>query len=118
MSMKKTSAVLIKVAPQEKKQMEIKAAKANMNLSQYLRSLGLNYPIESKTDYMAIEKLNNAAGDLGRLGGLFKMWLSNNKHDQRVMLGEYNYNEVGQLVDEILEQKAELMKIAKSLFKK
>lgn len=115
---KRIDKICIRLSSKEKELLELQTKKANMNLSQYLRSLGLNYPIESKTDYMAIEKLNNAAGDLGRLGGLFKMWLSNNKHDQRAMLGEYNYNEVGQLVDDILEQKAELMKIAKSLFKK
>ncbi len=115
---KRIDKICIRLSSKEKELLELQTKKANMNLSQYLRSLGLNYPIESKTDYMAIEKLNNAAGDLGRLGGLFKMWLSNNKHNQRVMLGEYSYDEVGQLVDEILEQKAELMKIAKSLFKK
>lgn len=116
--MKKVNRVYIRLNPWEKRQLQLQAKKANLSLSAYLRNLGLGYPLESKTDYMALASLNRIAGDLGRLGGLFKMWLSNNKHDQRVMLGEYNYNEVGQLVDEILEQKAELMKIAKSLFKK
>lgn len=116
--MKKDQRIDLKVSREEKELLELKAKKANLPLSAYLRNLGLGYPVESKTDYMALSALNVAAGDLGRLGGLFKMWLSNNKHDRRAMFGDYRYENVARLVDEILEQKAELMSIAESLLPK
>jgi hypothetical protein len=37
----------------------------------------LGYPIESKLDNYRIEELCRINGDLGRLGGLLKLWLTN-----------------------------------------
>ena len=48
-----------------------------MSDSGYLRALGLNMPIKSTLDQEAILELAKINGDLGHLGGLLKMWLSN-----------------------------------------
>ncbi|MBN8477344.1 MAG: conjugal transfer protein TraJ [Burkholderiales bacterium] len=49
---------------------------AGMSVSGYLRAAGLNAPIRSTLDYAAVRELAKVAGDLGRLGGLLKLWLS------------------------------------------
>ncbi|ACZ11798.1 plasmid mobilization protein [Sulfurospirillum deleyianum] len=48
-----------------------------MKPSTYMRSLALNYPRTSRIDAMAFLELGKCRGDLGRLGGLLKMWLTN-----------------------------------------
>lgn len=49
---------------------------SGMSVSGYLRAAGLNTPIRSTLDYAAVRELAKVAGDLGRLGGLLKLWLS------------------------------------------
>lgn len=49
---------------------------AGMSVSGYLRAAGLNTPIRSTLDYAAVRELAKVAGDLGRLGGLLKLWLA------------------------------------------
>ncbi len=48
-----------------------------MSDSAYLRALGLDMPVKSTLDQEAILELARINGDLGRLGGLLKMWLTN-----------------------------------------
>ncbi len=48
-----------------------------MSDSGYLRALGLDMPVKSTLDQEAILELAKINGDLGRLGGLLKMWLTN-----------------------------------------
>ncbi len=59
--------------------------------SEYLRSLSLNYSISSKVDKWAFKELSNSRADLGRIGGLFKIWLSSDSRkpglDEMEVLG-------------------------------
>lgn len=52
------------------------AAVAGLSLSAYLRLAGMNHPIKSVYDLDAVRDLVAIAGDLGRLGGLMKLWLA------------------------------------------
>jgi hypothetical protein len=65
------------VLPVEKASIEAAAASHSMSSSNYLRTLGLGYPITSTIDQKAVLELMKINADLGRLGGLLKMWLSN-----------------------------------------
>ena len=47
--------------------------------SSYLRSVGIGYQPKSVLDHKAIEDLAKVNADLGRLGGLLKMWLANDE---------------------------------------
>ena len=49
-----------------------------MSASGYLRRLGLALPVESTIDQRAILDLVKINADLGRFGGLIKMWLTTN----------------------------------------
>ena len=55
------------------------AGKAGLSIAEYLRRVGLGYPIKSNIDEQHILKMVQINADLGRLGGLLKLWLSNDK---------------------------------------
>ena len=46
--------------------------------ARYLRALGLELPVQSTIDHRAVLDLVKINADLGRLGGLIKMWLTSN----------------------------------------
>ena len=50
-----------------------------MSNSRSLRALGLALPIQSTIDHRAVLDLLKINADLGRLGGLIKMWLSSDE---------------------------------------
>ena len=56
--------------------------------SAYLRKVGLGYEVRSVLDYERVGDLAKVNGDLGRLGGLLKLWLSNDKRLAGYTLGE------------------------------
>ncbi len=63
--------------PTEEVAIKEKAADCSMSVSAYLRELGLSYQPKSIFDADAVLELAKVNGDLGRLGGLLKMWLTN-----------------------------------------
>ncbi|MFM2287326.1 MAG: Protein TraJ, partial [Pseudomonadota bacterium] len=67
------------VSDDERAEIERLANVAGMSVSAYLRTAGLNHPIRSTFDYDAVRELAQVAGDLGRLGGLLKLWLTEKK---------------------------------------
>lgn len=48
-------------------------------MSTYLLNIGLGYQIRGIVDNNEVEKLAKVNGDLGRLGGLLKLWLTNDE---------------------------------------
>jgi hypothetical protein len=64
------------VADNERAAIEMRAAATGLSVSAYLRNLGLGYQPPSILDQKAILALLKVNADQGRLGGLFKLWLS------------------------------------------
>ncbi|MBJ7415268.1 MAG: hypothetical protein JHC88_07415 [Niveispirillum sp.] len=60
----------------ERERIEAMAKMAGLSLSAYLRTAGLNHPIRSTLDYDAIMDMIRLHADLGRVGGLLKLWLA------------------------------------------
>src|SRR4051794_8763176 len=52
------------------------AESANLSLSAYLRAAGLGQQIRSVLDVHAVAELAKVNGDLGRVAGLLKLWLA------------------------------------------
>lgn len=52
------------------------AGTARLSVSEYLRNLGLGYAPRTTLDAQAVLDLLHMRGDLGRLGGLLKLWLT------------------------------------------
>ena len=70
------------VTDEEKASIKDRAEEAGMSRSGYLRALGLNTPIRSVVDLKAVADLAKVNGDLGRVAGLLKLWLTD-KNGQR-----------------------------------
>ena len=65
--------------PDERQTIEQQARSTGLSKSSYLLHVGMGYPIRSIVDNHQVEELVTINGDLGRLGGLLKLWLSNGK---------------------------------------
>lgn len=65
--------------PDERETIEQQAQSTGLSKSSYLLRVGMGYPIRSIVDHHQVEELVKINGDLGRLGGLLKLWLSNEK---------------------------------------
>ena len=76
---RESTPVKVWVTPEEKTQIAEKAAAHSMSASRYLRALGLALPIQSTVDQRAVLDLVKINADLGRLGGLIKMWLMSDR---------------------------------------
>ena len=67
----------VPVSEDEAHQLRQLAAATRMPISTYLRNVGLGYQVRGLLDHMRVEQLAKINGDLGRLGGLLKLWLTN-----------------------------------------
>ncbi|WP_417519322.1 conjugal transfer transcriptional regulator TraJ [Marinobacter sp.] len=62
--------------PEEKRSIELQAERAGMSAARYLREVGQGYQIKGVVDFEQVRELARINGDLGRLGGLLKLWLT------------------------------------------
>jgi hypothetical protein len=83
------------------------AANCSLSVSAYLRNLGLHYRPKSNVDADAVMEMVKVNGDLGRLGGLLKMWLTN---EERLKPEQIN-----SLLDDIKSILAALLEKVKKL---
>ncbi|MFZ3287942.1 MAG: conjugal transfer transcriptional regulator TraJ [Telluria sp.] len=67
----------VPVLPDEEQQIKRNAAAAGRSVAAYLRNVGLGYEVRGILDNRRVEELARINGDLGRLGGLLKLWLTN-----------------------------------------
>jgi hypothetical protein len=95
------------VTTEERKQIERRAGATSLPVSVYLRKLGLGFEPKSTLDAERVGDLMKACGDLGRLGGLLKLWLAERagegapEADVRALL-----HSIGELRDQIVERVA------------
>lgn len=85
----------VPVLPDEELEIKRLAAAANKPVAEYLRSVGLGYEVRGIVDNRRVEDMLRINGDLGRLGGLLKLWLTNDERTRgfgestiRVLLGK------------------------------
>ena len=69
----------VPVAPEEETQIKSLAYAAGLSVAAYLRNVGLGYKVTGIVDNRRVEDLARINGDLGRLGGLLKLWLTNDE---------------------------------------
>ena len=74
----------IPVLPIEDAEIKSKATDAGLTVAEYLRNLGLGYQVPSIVDSRQVDSLLKINGDLGRLGGLIKLWLTNDKRTKLI----------------------------------
>lgn len=72
----------VPVLTEEEAIIKEKAAAHGLSVAEYMRRLALNLPITSVLDHRAVVGLAKVNADQGRLGGLLKLWLTN---DEKLM---------------------------------
>jgi Mobilization protein NikA len=100
----------VPVFPEEEKFIKAQAKATGMSVARYLREVGQGYRIKSVVDYLQVRELARISGDLGRLGGLLKLWLTD---DERVR--NFGEGTIRRLLDRILETQDEMKEVMKSV---
>lgn len=100
--------------PDERTQIQRQAEAAGLSVAAYLRNVGLGYEVHGMLDYRCVEDMARINGDLGRMGGLLKLWLTNHER-----LTEFRPVDVRKLIlgtlAKIDSNQDELRKIIKSV---
>jgi hypothetical protein len=89
----------VPVLPDEEKQIKEQARTAGLKVAAYLRNLGLGYEVRSVLDLQSVDELAKVNADLGRLGGLLKLWLTN---DERLSI--FGPDKTKQLIMAVLKK--------------
>lgn len=76
-----------------------KAAAAGLAVAAYLRNIGMGYEIRGVLDHQRVDDLAKISGDLGRLGGLLKLWLTNDEK-----LAQFDVRQLQQTILGVLEK--------------
>ncbi|BEP34637.1 conjugal transfer transcriptional regulator TraJ [Variovorax sp. V59] len=71
--------IIVRVFPDEKRRIEELARSTGNSTAGFLRKVGQGYEVKCALDYERVRDLVKVNRDLERLGGLLKMWLSNDK---------------------------------------
>jgi len=108
--------ILVRVDIEEKRKIEEQAKKCGLSIPGLLRSLALNYTLVSRVDQYALDTLVKASADFGRVGGLFKLWLTKNEDIKGfAKLGNRSYESVEALVEEIELHQKEILELSRKL---
>ena len=83
-----TQPIRVWVTAEEKAGIEEMARTTGNSTSAYLRKIGLGYQVKSIVDYSKVDELAKVNADLGRLGGLLKLWLTSDKRLDRYDLSD------------------------------
>ena len=93
---------------------ETSARNCGMSTSAYLRQIGLGMPIKSILDHQSIADLAKVNADQGRLGGLLKLWLTNDAKLKPYDRAKLSMNII-KLLEEIKRLQAVLFEMATSI---
>jgi hypothetical protein len=74
---KGTAPLKVYCLPDERSAIKANAAAVGQTPSTFLRNVGMGYEVRGILDHRRVDDLARINGDLGRLGGLLKMWLTN-----------------------------------------
>ncbi len=100
----------VPVLPEEEIQIKTNAAQAGLSIAMYLRRIGLGYDVQSTVDKDSIIELSKINADMGRLGGLLKLWLT---QDKRV--AHFDHRRIKTLLDRIRTTQEAMFEVVKKL---
>ncbi len=113
---KRTHHLDSRLTPEEYYMIVTKAKATGYTASEYMRRVACGYPLHSMVDQLAVNELLQTRADSGRLGGLFKKWLTENEKI-KPSLGSRSYQEVNSIVSKILKDQERLLNIAERIIK-
>lgn len=97
----------VPVFPDEKNLIEEQAQRAGMSVARFLREVGQGYRVGGVVDYEQVRELARINGDLGRLGGLLKLWLTND--ERAAQFGEATIRAVLSRIEATQDQMGQVM---------
>jgi len=98
----------VPVFSEEKEQIEANAKAAGVSVAHFLREVGQGYQVQGITDYERVRELARINGDLGRMGGLLKLWLTDDV--RKAVVGSKAIYDLLAHIDKTQSQMAEVMK--------
>ena len=104
----------VPVLPGEEQTIKAMAASCGLSVATYLRNVGLGYEVRSVLDHQLIHELAKINADQGRLGGLLKLWLTNDEKLQSHEPEQLRVNILG-LLDRLRETQAAMLETVKKL---
>ncbi|ALS68391.1 conjugal transfer transcriptional regulator TraJ [Pandoraea apista] len=102
----------VPVFPDEDARIEASAGKAGLPVATYLRNVGLGYDVRGVADLKHIKQLAKINADQGRLGGLLKLWLTN---DERV--AGFGVGSINALLGKLGETQEQLREVMRHVLK-
>ena len=99
---KRNKITMVRLAEEEQEHLKQVASECSLSVPAYLRNLGLGYFPKSTLDNQILLEVLKLRGDMGKVGGLLKMWLSNEEKtelSQQLKISEL-INELNQLSEE------------------
>ncbi|NOT13384.1 MAG: conjugal transfer transcriptional regulator TraJ [Methylococcaceae bacterium] len=105
---KGSTPIVVRVTPDEKVEIDSLARQTGQSTSAYLRLLGQGYVPKSIVDHGKVMELAQINGDLGRLGGLLKLWLTNDV--RTAQFGESTLRAVLARIEDTQNTMLEIMK--------
>jgi hypothetical protein len=108
MTRRESPPIKVYCVPEERRQIEAKANAAGLSLSTYLLNVGIGYEIRGIVDHKQVKELARINGDLGRLGGLLKLWLTDDQRTAEV--GKATIRAVLFRIEATQDQMMDLMK--------
>lgn len=69
--------IRVPVLPEEEVIIKANAEASGLSAASFIRKVAMGYQVESIVDIKQVLELSRVNGDLGRLGGLLKLWLAN-----------------------------------------
>lgn len=110
-------AVKVYCLDEERQHLKKMAAASGNSVSSYLLKVGMGYKLESNTDLAAIADMARVNGDLGRLGGLLKMWLTNDEKLAHFSKADMREN-ITAVLARIEDHQHELRELMRAVLKK
>lgn len=92
----------------EEQEIKRRAHAAGLSVASYLRSTALDHRIPGMLDQQCVEQLARVNGDLGRLGGLLKLWLTDDP--RTAQFGEATILAVLSKIEDTQAQMQEIMR--------
>jgi len=100
----------VPVLPNEEIQIKANAAIAGLSIAEYLRRVSLGYQIQSAIDKDYVLQLSKINADIGRLGGLLKLWLT-----QDLRVAHFDHRTIKVLLQRIQTMQDAMLDVVKKL---
>ena len=98
---RRNSLLQVRVSEEELSLIAGRANACGITCSGYLRQLGMGFLPTSKLDRTSIREICGVAGNLGRLGGLQKLWLSMKRNDSAAHLDSVSIRSIDALWNDL-----------------